>query len=422
MKIGILTSFSGMVNYYSLTSVVMTQIKMIHAAGHTPVLMAQEDFTWPEKPEWCEVRRPIPTHTKIDYAKSEDITEEHRALVMIMEENFVREALDLDAIFTHDLIFTGWHMPIGFAVRRAARKCGPWFHWVHSVPGTVKVGDDVKPGRDYWILPDNSWLVYPNATDKVQCAECFRTWPEKVLVIPHCCDVRDLHFKTAAAEKLVTNYDVLGAELVQVYPIPTDRAEAKGIMDVISMFGCLKRLGRSVRLVVPNAWCNVDHLRKKVAGLKLFSHTQGLDGRDVIFTSQVLPEFEVGVPTDVISDLMMCANLFICPTQSETFGLSLAEAALSGSLLVLNKDLPMMTEVCGGAGNAIWAKFSSSFQNTIHVDKDKYFCDIGKIILHAFHSSPELRSRTHYRINYRREAVWSALEQAILANRLVDSA
>lgn len=413
MKIGVLTSFGSMMDYYSLTSVVRTQLKMIHAAGHEPVLMAQSDFHWPEKPDWCTIRTPIPTHTKVDYANAANISPEHQELVRQIEQNLVNDVMDLDAILTHDLIFTGWNVPIGLAVRRAARKSGPWFHWVHSVPGGA---------RDYWILPENSVLVYPNATDRVRCAENFRTFPEKVLVIPHCCDVRDLHVKTELGERIISRYDLLGADLVQVYPIPTDRAEAKGILDVIRMFGCFKRMGRSVKLVIPNAWCNIDPWRNKVRNIMQFANQQGLNRSEVIFTSEAYPEHEVGVPLSVISDLTLCANVFICPTQSETFGLSLAEAAMSGALLILNEDLPMMREIVGGAGNAVWARFSSSFMQTAHDDKDKYLMDIAKLALHAFNNSPSLRSTTYYRQNYRREAVWGALEGAILAAKAGRSA
>lgn len=408
MKIGILTSFGSMMDYYSLTSVVRTQLKMIKTAGHQPVLMAQSDFNWPEKPDWVEIRTPIPVHTKIDYANAANLSDDHKVLVGQIEKNLLEAVLDLDAILTHDLIFTGWNVPIGLAIQNAAKKSGPWFHWVHSVPGGA---------RDYWKLPENSVLVYPNHTDQVRCAENFRTFPEKVVVIPHCCDVRDLHVKTELGERIISRYDLLGADLVQVYPIPTDRAEAKGIADVIRLFACFKRFGRKVRLIIPNAWCNVDQWRNKVDALMQFAHQQGLTRMEVVFTSQAYPEHEVGIPLNVISDLALCANVFVCPTQSETFGLSLAEAAMSGCLLILNEDLPMMREVVGGAGNAVWAKFSSSFMKTAHVDKDKYMKDIAKIALHVFDNSPSLKSTSHYRKAYRREAVWQSLEGAILAAR-----
>src|SRR5919198_1178773 len=165
MRIGILTSFSSMPDFYSLTSVVRTQLKMIHAAGHEPVLITQEHFAWPECPSWVTIRPVIPTHNQIDYMSVKDLTPEHREFVARTAPLLVIAVQDLDAVLTHDLIFTGWNMPIGLAVQQAAHVCGPWLHWIHSVPGGH---------RDYWVLPPNSVLVYPNETDRVRCAENYR--------------------------------------------------------------------------------------------------------------------------------------------------------------------------------------------------------------------------------------------------------
>lgn len=415
MRIGILTSFTSMMDFYSLTSVVRTQLKMIKQAGHQPVMMAQEDFQWANAPEWCEVRRPIKSFTKKDYQSLKDVTPEHQALVPVIADGIWNAIQDLDAVLAHDLLFTGWHVPIGMAIHEVCKRKPelPWFHWVHSVPGG---------NRDYWRVPEGSFMVYPNHTDRVRCAENFKTWPERVIVIPHCCDLRDFGVRTDLADRIITRFDLLSADLVQVYPVPTDRIEAKGIHDVIRLFSCFKRLGKTVRLVVPNAWCNVDKWKNKISQLQEFARQQGLSTREVIFTSTVYPEHEVGLSLDVISDLARCANIFICPTQSETFGLSLAEAAMSGCLLVLNQDLPMMTEIAGNVGNAVWARFSSSFMKTEHQNPNAYLADIAKIVLHAFDNSPSLKSSTYYRQAYRREAVWRSLESAILAAKVAKQA
>jgi hypothetical protein len=411
MKIGILTAFSEMLDHYSLTSVVRSQIKMIASAGHEPVLMVQDDFEWKIQEtalsNLVEVRKTIPAFNKIDYMGL-DVTQEHAALVPKIAERILQDVADLSAIFTHDLIFTGWNLPINLALQAAARVSGPYFHWVHSVP---------SGHRPYWNLPENSWLVYPNQTDRVRCAENFRTWRDRVLVVPHVVDLREFHVRTQVANRLITEFDVLGADLVQVYPIPQDRAKHKGVKEVIEIFGHLKALGKSVRLIFPNAWCNVEERKREVTDYLVLAAQSGLMPQEVIFTSQWRPDLSLGLSQEAVSDLALCGNLFVCPTWSETFGLSLAEAALSGCLLVLNENLPMLREVCGGAANAVWAEFGSFCQATQFVNRKKYLRDIAKIILHTFENSPELMSRTHYRQKYRREAVWRTLESAILATQ-----
>ena len=406
MKIGIFTSFVDMQDFYSLTSVVKPHINMIHEAGHTPVMLTRSGFSWPQAPTWLETREVVPPHTQIDYPSGKDLTVEHKMLVVEITRNLLEKARDLDVIFTHDLIFTGWHLPVNFAINNVASELGPWLHWIHSVPGGH---------RNYWCLPPNGMLVYPNATDRIRVAENFRTLPSKVAVIPHPCDMRDFHMLTGVARDLITRYDVLGADLVQVYPLPMDRCETKGLAEVIRLFGVLKSFGRSVRLIVPNAWCTVDHHRIKVQEMIALARRSGLTDTEVIFTSLAYPEHEVGVGRDVVADLAMCANIFICPTHSESFGLSLAEAAMSGCLLVLNEDLPMLKEVAGGARNAVWGRFSSAFAKTVHDDVKKYYSDLAILILNAFDSSPSLLSTTSYRKSYRHEAIWQRLLGAILS-------
>lgn len=407
MKIGIATAFSGMMDFYSLTSVVRSQMRMIKSAGHQPVLIGLEDFQWPTAPDYVEVRSVIPAFHKIDYKSQAEVTPEHQAYVPRCAEAILTHFKDLDAILAHDLIFLGWNVPIGMAIQQVASHTSPWLHWIHSVPGGGK--------RDFWQIPPNSRLVYPNHTDRVRCAEHFSTWQENVVVIPHCVDMRDIFVTTQFAERLITDYDVLGADFVQVYPIPTDRGDAKGIPQVIKMFSFLKKGGYTVRLIVPNAWCNVQQWRDRVEGYYKQAEAQGLTRNEVIFTSAAYPEAEVGVPMEVIKDLALCGNIFICPTKSETFGLSIAEAALAGALLVLNDDLPPMPEVCGGRGNAIWAKFSSNFFTTKHGDEDGYYRDVCKIVAHAADASHAFKSKLHYRKNYRRESVWRIIENTVMS-------
>jgi hypothetical protein len=407
MKIGICTAFSGMMDFYSLTSVVRSQLRMVKSAGHHPVLIGLEDFRWENPPDYVELRPIIPAFKKIDYKSLSELTEEHQRYIPRCVEALQSNFQDLDAILAHDMIFLGWNMPMGIAIQQIAANTPPWLHWIHSVPGGGK--------RDFWRIPPNSRLIYPNHTDRVRCAEHFSTWQENVVIIPHCVDMRDIFFTTQLAEKLVTDYDVLGADFVQVYPIPTDRGDAKGIPQVIKMFGHLKRAGHSVRLVVPNAWCNVPQWRDRVDGYYKQADEHGLTDREVIFISKAYPEHELGVPMEVVKDLALCGNIFICPTKSETFGLSIAEAALAGSLLVLNDDLPPMPELCGGRANAIWAKFSSNFFTTKHGDEDAYYRDICKIIAHVTNASPSFRSKSFYRKMYRREAVWQLIENTIVS-------
>lgn len=413
MKIGLLTAFSDLVPQYSLTGVVLDQIRMIRHAGHEPVLLTLEDFNC-QTPRALslmqeyefEVRPVLPHYHKLDYRSVSEMKEEHRvvserAATVILQQN------DLRTIFTHDILFTGWNLPLNMAVQQAARASDVfWLHWVHSVPGGMK--------RDYWRLPPNGKLVYPNETDRIRCAEHFLCPSTRVAVIPHSLDPRNFLMTDSAAKALVTEYDVLSADFVQTYPVPTDRMEFKGIEKVIHLFGHLKSLGKSVRLIVCNSWSNTDANRTKVSRALSFAESCGLTRREVIFTSLYDSVFETGVPNGMIRDLMQVSNLFICPTQSETFGITIAEAALTGQLLVLNSNLPAIIELAG-AENVLQFTFGSLQQKVDTDDWNSFLFSVARIILNRFENDAALRAKTHYRQQYNMDAVWKRIEGEILA-------
>lgn len=405
MRIGLLTAFSGMVEHYSLTRIVLDQLSMIREAGHQAVLITLEDFPVEQCPAGVELRAIVPFFHKKDYQNAGELTKEHASVVKETSERLAGAVKDLDAVFTHDIIFTGWNLPINFAVQRVARSLDTfWLHWVHSVPGGSK--------RDYWRLPLNSLLVYPNHSDRLRCAEHFLTQSENVAVIPHSLDPCSFLMNNDDARELVRDHGVLSADLIQTFPVPTDRMEHKGLQTVIDIFAQLKAQGAKVKLIVCNSWCTTPELRKKVQDSVSYAEEQGLNEGEVVFTSQWRSRLEVGVPNEMVRDLMLISNLFVCPTKSETFGLTIAEAALCGQLLVLNANLPMLSEVAG-AGNALYFTFGSHQQNVSAANWSSFYADVAKIILNRFSHDTSLRAKTHFRQSYNRSKVWSQIERLL---------
>lgn len=405
MKIGLLTSFSAMIEHYSLTGVVLDQARMIHNAGHTPVLFTLPDFKWSDAPEWLEIRSVLPYFKAVDYSSIKDVSREHIDYADLTADILSRNICDLSAVFTHDIMFTGWNLPIGMAVRKVAERGENFFlHWVHSVPGGGK--------RDFWALPPNGKLVFPNSSDRIRCAEHFGASINDVLSIPHSVDPRNFLMQTEYAKALVTDFDVLAADFVQTLPVPTDRMEHKGIAQVILVLSRLKELGRSVKLIVCNSWCTTPALRSKVNIFRRMAAEAGLNDREVIFTSMYFSGYEVGVPNNVVRDFMTVSNLFICPTKSETFGITVAEAALTGQLLVLNANLPALSELAGPS-NALYFTFGSHQQKVDNADWGAFYTDVARIICHRFDQDESLKAKTHYRKTYRMEAVWRKIEAAL---------
>ena len=418
MRVGILTAFSEMSETYSLCKVVRDQIKMILEARHQPVLFTLERFNLASLVgfEWrlgrgypgkvVEIRTILPLFYKTDYTSLADISDEHNTYASRAAAILAKQT-DIDVWFTHDILFTGWNLPLKLAVHFASDSLpnAQWLHWIHSTPGGGR--------RDYWTLPDGQpgqhRIVYPNSTDKTRVAEHFGVGERDVVTIPHVADIRDW-MQTSQAKEFAGTYGLLDAEIVSVFPVPMDRAESKGLIEAARVLAQIQALGRSAQLVVIEA-NSVDERDRQIRDRVLQT---GILPSSVSWTSHV-PGFEKGAPAQFVRDLMLAANLFIFPSKNESFGFTMAEAALSGQLLVLNSSLPMQFEIAGP--NTFYFPFGSHNNQVQHSNEHAFYRGIAQRILHELDQNPCLQMRTRFKRLYNRPAVWRKLETAIEAER-----
>ncbi|MEW6265765.1 MAG: hypothetical protein AB1641_22050 [Thermodesulfobacteriota bacterium] len=350
MKIAIITSFSYFNPGYSLTGIVLDQAHMLAAHGHEVVILCQEQADLRGYDAPYLIRPILPFTHLVDYQSRRDLSTEHE-IVALRTANVLADALrDFDCAFTHDLIFTGWNLPYAEGIRHLSK--GPkvprfaGFHWIHSIP---------NGRRDWWDIRaygPNHKLVYPNRTDAMHVAAQFRGTPDDVTVIPHIKDPRSWMDFSDDTRRFIEAYPaVLRADIVQVLPAAQDRLEAKRVREVIKIFGVFKILENlSVCLVVANQWATQTTYKRSLDRYRLLAAINGLEpGVDFIFTSDFEPpRFEAGIPKRMIRELFSLANLFIFPTDHESFGLVVPEAALAGCFLVLNGSLAQQKEISGG--------------------------------------------------------------------------
>lgn len=69
----------------------------------------------------------------------------------------------------------------------------------------------------------------------------------------------------------------------------------------------------------------------------------GLPADNLLFTSDI--GYPLGFPREGVMELFQLSNLFICPSYSESFGLTVLEAARRGNFLVLNQAVPALQEL-----------------------------------------------------------------------------
>lgn len=355
-----------------------------------------------------------------DYETIHDLTKDHQKVVNETRAMLVTNILNhkLDFILTHDIVFTGWHMPYAMGVMQTTQHVPntKWFHWIHSVPSRMS---------DWWdfaMYGPNHKLIYPNKTDIIRVSEAWRTTPEDTRCIPHIKDLRTFFDFNPESRRIIDAYPgLMHADIVEVLPASSDRLTAKRVAEVIKIFSYIKRLGHSVCLFIANQWATTaKHIEDENHYLAL-AMKYGLEPhREVIFSSRFDEgRFKIGLPIHVLREVMMCANLFIFPTREESFGLVLPEVALaSGAFFVLNRSLHMQYEVSDN--QAIYFDFGSYTSTLDQPLSDKYLSDVAILTISRMMQNESLRVRTRMRQLYNMDRIYKLFYAPILSEACIN--
>lgn len=415
MEIAILTNFQDCNPGYSLTQIANDQVTMLKRHGHNVHFFVCEQFNPHYSTPDCEIHQVVPFQQErhgslLDYKSRTNITDGHLRLAQDTCKVLVEKLreLNIDMVFAHDLIFTGWNMPYAMGIQMAGRELPTvrWLHWVHSVPSIMS---------DWWSITEYGpahKLVFPNETDRRLVAEQFRGAPEDVRVIPHIKDLRSFYDFDEYTCKFIDEYQgVMQADFVQVYPASTDRLFAKRVDIVARILGQIKKRGYSVCLVIANQWATGRGQKDDVQKYYDAAASYGLEaGTEFIFTSdwQIYAKeedkedertmFDTGLPKRMLRELLLCSNIFLFPTREESFGLVGPEAALSGAFMVLNKNLDMMKEIYGHHGQ--YFDFGSFSHTQKWEDEEKFFYDVGTVIIGRCWQNEVFKTRTYCRQMY----------------------
>lgn len=419
--VGVFTSFTYYAAGYSLTNLIRSQIRQLTRGGYPPHLMVCDSFKEADQHfKEATIHKVIPTGAlNVPYAEPK-LQEKHEKLVEDTITALLKmiDDYELNIIFTHDIIFLNTHYPYAVAVEQVSKQRPnvKWMHWIHSCPsGLNKIWNIAKYGPGHKI-------VFPNRTDALRVAEQFRGSIDHVWPIHHVKDIREFAEFSGPTCKFIDQYDLMNADIIQIYPASVDRLKAKGVDHLIQVFGAMKsHFKQSVRLVICNQWCNVDKHRKTVESYLEMGKRVGLEpDKDLIFSSRFeAPKWELGLPSKMVAELMMLGNLFMFPTHHESFGLVLPEASLmGGALVVANCSLDMMREITGN--NALFWDYGS-WHRDMQFQKPgdqgpMYWRSVAKVILGKMYNEYGIKLRTHMRKTFNLDAIWrNELEPAMLA-------
>jgi glycosyltransferase involved in cell wall biosynthesis len=311
-KVGILSSFGGSDEAYSVVNVARTQLEMLIAANYYPVMFVCPSFTgtgvWADN--HVEIRKTI-----IADAKAVDIATCLRPMIG-----------DINVMICHDLAFLSQHVEWAQAIRFLAKDYPNirWLHWQHSR------GDHspIEP------IP-NSEYCYPNKGDLSHVAYINSTTMEHVFYVPHTLDIAYLGWPKLAVQ-IAEEYGFPFVDMSMIYPSRLDRQ--KQIERAMRLFAGLKKAGKSICLLIGDAYATGQRFKEYKEDCMTLSKELGFTDKEFAFLGEVYDECVVGTPRMVVKALFEMANLFLQVSTSETSSLVAMEAALAGNLLVLNSD------------------------------------------------------------------------------------
>jgi hypothetical protein len=154
----------------------------------------------------------------------------------------------------------------------------------------------------------------------------------------------------------------------------------------------------SVFLLIANQWAtgkqpmqNIFAYHKKARKMKLE------EGEEYKFSSELqCGDYKLGLPREVLRELMMYPNLFVFPSKEESFGLVTPEMSLaSGCLMVLNKSMQSQLEIAGMT--ALYFDFGSFSNKVVHENETNYCKDVANIIQGVMRENDGVMTKTWFR-------------------------
>lgn len=417
MRVALLTMFNGLTSTYSLVNIVAEQLRMLLDANISTKLLVSEHcpeserygIFLDERIEWVKVVNQIDgnmIHWK-DYSKpSMKVHDTFFKEANVIAEDFVKKLADVDVCIMHDIHYQGWHLVHNVAIRKAQKQLPNvrFIAFTHSAPAN-------RPLKVEWPLSAryspmaNTVYVYPTLSGLPALAKQYNVPEGKCRVVNNSLDL--LHFFSEEVQSVGRKIDILSADILVVYP--GRLTPAKRFEKVAALCGAIKKESEKNVKVVFCDFSSADIEPEKYKTLiQLAGCKCGLDFEDIVFTSDI--GFPNGFPRKGVLELMTLSNLFICPSFSESFGLTVLEAASRGNYLILNEAVPALEEL-GKKLNAYFMRwdarnFGFDTKETYKPSEQAYYEEHAGKVVRMMRENPVIHAKTMARQRFSPSWVW----------------
>ncbi len=411
MKVAILTMFSGLATTYSLVNVVADQIKMLLEAQVELKLLVSE--TCPDEERWGIFSDPRLEWVKItntchgapiawrDYsAPTGTVHETFYEEAEQIAKDYVRALQDVDVCIMHDILYQGWHLVHNAAIRQAQKSLPGvrFLAFTHSLPVSRPQKLEEPFSFRFTAMP-NTRFVYPSYSGIEALARQYDVPQGSCAVVYNSLPL--LEMLSQDVQKVAGSIDLLNADILAVYP--GRLTTGKRFEKVAALAGAIQRKTEQRTRVIFCDFPSADipgRIYKDT--IRMEGQKFGLEAGDMVFTSDL--GYEQGFPRQGVLELFTLSNLFLCPSYSESFGLTVLEAASRGNFLVLNEAVPALKELGDSLGAYFMRWDARNFGYDTHEryvpSEQAYYEEHGERIVNFMREDRSLRAKTRVRTQY----------------------
>lgn len=411
MKVAILTMFSGLATTYSLVNVVADQIKMLLEAQVELKLLVSE--TCPDTERWGIFLDPRLEWVKItntchgapivwrDYsAPTGTVHETFYEEAAQIAKDYVRALQDVDVCIMHDILYQGWHLVHNAAIRQAQKSLPGvrFLAFTHSLPVSRPQKLEEPFSFRFTAMP-NTRFVYPSYSGIEALARQYDVPQGSCAVVYNSLPL--LEMLSQDVQKVAGSIDLLNADILAVYP--GRLTTGKRFEKVAALAGAIQRKTEQRTRVIFCDFPSADipgRIYKDT--IRMEGQKFGLEAGNMVFTSDL--GYEQGFPRRGVLELFTLSNLFLCPSYSESFGLTVLEAASRGNFLVLNEAVPALKELGDSLGAYFMRWDARNFGYDTHEryvpSEQAYYEEHGERIVNFMREDRSLRAKTRVRTQY----------------------
>lgn len=411
MNIAILTMFNGLSSTYSLVNVVADQIKMLLKADVNIKVLVSENCPEEDRKgifaneniEWIKITNTLNGKNIkwYDYFQNEGkVHDSFFDEVDVISKDFVKHLKDVDVCIMHDILYQGWHLVHNIAIRKAQKELPNlrFIEFTHSLPVNRPNKIEYPFSERFSDMPKTKF-VYPTYSGIPALAKQYDIPEGRCAVVYNTLPL--IESMSEYVQNVAKNIDIINAEILIVYPARL--TTGKKFEKVSALAGAIKTSTEKNTKVIFCDFESADipsNVYKEI--IKMEGKKFGLSDEDMLFTSDI--GYSQGFPRQGVLELFTLSNLFICPSYSESFGLTVLEAGSRGNFLVLNEAVPALKEL----GNSLGAYFMRwDARNFGYDTKEKYnpsekayYEENGKIIVNLMREDRSLNSKSIIRNKY----------------------